>query len=253
MADKRIAAKKLFVFDLDGCLVDSIAGQRHALRQVCRQMYGLSAAKTEEKAYQAYMDYGCTFEAYAQEKGHDAAWVQAKRAEVGVVFMRQASKFIQPCGVLIGSLEKLKAAGWVTAVLTQGTNAYAQAVLAHMELTELFSPALVMGSDCVDGAIKRDPAPYQKLLARVSGVRQKVMAEDSPANLPAAKQLGFQTALVGGKAPIGQVDWHAPDIKTLLAEHFVPAASTAQTGMVLDFPGHIGGVHVGDALKDVGC
>lgn len=151
--------------------------------------------KTEEEAratYQFENEYGCGPTYFARKFGKDTAWVNAFYQAVTPRLLKAALEGLQPDAELRAKLVELHDRGHRLAVISQGHRDYLLPLLKHLNLTDLFSPHMV-----VDRAHKRFSADgYRQLqyLTTVHQPRAYLMADDSAENLEKAKQCGYFTA-----------------------------------------------------------
>jgi putative hydrolase of the HAD superfamily len=103
-------------------------------------------------------------------------------------------------------------------IFTNGGGGHAQRVLESLELSDLFDQVF----DIEDAKLTPKPqfGCYERLLQHCAiEARGAILIEDTLRNLEPAHELGFATALVGAVHPAplpAYVDYHAPDVKTLL-------------------------------------
>lgn len=145
--------------------------------------------------------------------------------EVTATFLAQLDQHLQPHQPTIALLERIQPRTSLLAVFTANSHDYACAVLRTTALDHLFAKELIVGRGCIGAIHKYRPEAYEAFLKRTEHLPADtlhIMAEDSPANLPAAKQTGFITVLVGNKPCTDEqaraVDYHFPSLEHALEE-----------------------------------
>jgi 2-haloacid dehalogenase len=180
--------KPAIVFDLGAVLIDW--DRRH----LYKKMFNGRAAELNyfldnvcTLAWNAEMDAGRPFT--------DA--VAAKIAEfpqyepyIAAYHSRWEEMIVGPINDTVKILSELIAAGYPTAALSNWSAETYPKVRAEFEFLDWFDEIVISGHIEVN---KPDPAIYQTLLERIGRQPQDcIFIDDSPANIQAARQLGFR-------------------------------------------------------------
>ena len=202
--DRRLAGRRLFIFDLDGTLADTSPVHAAAFAvALAPRGIGVDYAAVAGLTTHAAME---TLLAQAGQRATPAeltALVAAKRAAArtdmaGVREITGASAFV-----------KLAAAHHRLALCTSAARITAQATLAKLGLSGCFDPCIT-GDDVVNG--KPSPEGFLKVLAR-AGIHASdaLVFEDSEAGIASAVAAGIDTIRIGD----GGSTW--ADLATALA------------------------------------
>jgi len=148
-----------------------------------------------------YLHHGASIHGWAEELGLGMDWVLETFAHIAPSLAQAVRPHIAPNPQVNGKLRQLQKQGHTLAILTHGHRDYVLPLLEHLELAGIFPPEMVFDISAVNGHLKRTVEPYRHVLNALAGTvfLRHNMVEDSPANLPPAKQLGFTTWLVGEK------------------------------------------------------
>lgn len=216
----------LFALDFDGVLADTMPLiESHyitAMADDLRSRFGdrvPSEAAIRSLIQEQYPIYHCSGVVLARAFGLGDDWVEHMYATVPPTTPPEALAYLQPDPHLGALLEALKDRGDTICILTQSHASHIAQVTQRLGIHKVFKDAYILDRTATPGATKRTTQPYEVLLSR-HGHRphsRRIMVEDSPANLPAAKATGFETALVGPAwATGGPVDHRAPTVHALL-------------------------------------
>jgi HAD superfamily hydrolase (TIGR01509 family) len=186
------------VFDLDGLAVDSEPLHIEAWRRAVRAAgHGFDPAWIEPYFGSPV---ATTAEGLAEKLGVDPGELLERRT---LEFDRLTEEGLPHRPGLPEAVDRLRAAGLRTAVVTSGRRAYAEGALEALKRDHGISFELVVTRDDVDRP-KPDPEPYRTAAVRL-GVdpAECVALEDAPAGVNSAKDAGMLVVAVPNESTEG--------------------------------------------------
>jgi len=196
---------RLLIFDLDGTLIDSVGDLTTAINRL-RQDYHLSplsatvvgqyigdgVSKLVERALQGHpTDLEIALQAYRAYYDH---------------YMNDTTTLFP--GVAAG-LHKLRAAGYQLALISNKQSANCHALLAHLDVADLF--ASILGDGDIP-RLKPDPEPLLETMRRADvGPMETWMIGDHHTDLEAARRAGVRSIFV--TYGLGKIGEEKPDLR----------------------------------------
>ncbi len=178
-------------FDLDATLYPESNGLWPAISQridlYMRQHLGIPAEQTPTMRRELYLRYGTTL------KGLLAHYEFDSKEYLDFVHDLPLEDYLHPDAELRAMLTSIPARRWV---LTNSDHRHAQRVLNHLGIADCFDGVIDVWA--LDPYCKPQPEAYLRALDIVGAERPQdcALLEDSPANLRAAREMGFFTILV---------------------------------------------------------
>lgn len=197
----------LTIFDFDDTLMQTemhvIPHLRHALFEFLKDELGLPEDDFIARSVALSKDHGTSIHGWASLLNKPTAWVLEAFDHTARAMVKPALAEISPDPTLNEKLRALQTRGHTLAILTHGHKTYIQPTLAHLGISAIIPSSHVFDISSTNGIRKREEGAYRHVLNSLSNqvFLQHHMVEDSPANLPPAKRLGFTTWLVGHKKP----------------------------------------------------
>ncbi|WP_375261879.1 HAD family hydrolase [Palleronia sp.] len=173
------------LFDLDGTLIHS--DPIHAA--VFIELFAEQGIEIDEAHYYDHIHGRLNEDIFGDAfPGADA---KALADEKEARFRERLGTAAEPMSGLLPLLDRIKAAGWRTAIVTNAPRTNADAMLAAIGLSDHFD-TLVVSDELERG--KPDPLPYLTALDRLGGTPARALAfEDSPSGVTAAARAGIAT------------------------------------------------------------
>jgi phosphoglycolate phosphatase len=214
---------RVFLFDLDGTLIDSRQDIAHALNLALKRM-GLPPL-TVDRASEFVGDGVQMLVRRALREVLGDEPNPAQSAEMRDLYLQEyEAHMLDATRLYPGVIELLESLSWgLFAVVTNKPERFSRQILEGLRVGDRFS--VVLGGDSVPQR-KPDPAPLLEAIRRCGGVAvESAMIGDSPVDIFAGKAAGVTTcAFTGGFRPRAELIAAAPDIvvDTLvdLAPHF---------------------------------
>lgn len=184
--------RTVFLFDMNGVLVDDEQLQESAFRQVLAPL-GLHLSPADYIRYFIGKTDKKGLEDYAAAVRHGYAVEELIRAK-GVAYKELSTHGITGYQGVTAFVKALADAGARMAVVTSSTRAEADAVLKGLKLTEYF-PVIIAAEDITNG--KPDPEGYRKGAEALSASpNQCVVVEDAPSGIQAGRAAGMFTLAI---------------------------------------------------------
>lgn len=215
---------RAMLFDLDNTLYPASSGVlQHIDRRIgefVQERLGLSEADALSARRDFYSTYGTTLRGLQQHH-------QGVETEEYLKFVHDVAieELLQLDARLNAALQRLPVR---KVIFTNSPREHAERVLTALGLTDHFERIYDLRYFNFVG--KPDPATYSHILEQlgISG-EEALLVEDTPHNLPPAKQLGMTTILIhDGPLACAAADYIVPDVLTglniaepLLAEHSI--------------------------------
>ncbi len=196
----------VLLFDLDNTLYPRDSGlwkeiDQRILGYVCRTLdLSPENARTVQKRY--WHEYGTTIMGLIAEYG------VAPEPYLAHVHEVDATRYLAPNPTLAATLALLPQR---KAIFTNASSAHARNVLSALDLLPYFDPLVGMGE--LGYVSKPQRLAYERCLALVNVAPERCLfIEDSPVNLPPAREMGMVTALLG-QPDQGEADYYLTRIE----------------------------------------
>lgn len=175
-----------------------------------------------EISHARYKNFGCSVRYWAHHFGQDMLWVMDVYRFTAAYLFDAVKPHLKPDIALHDKLIELQKRGHTLVAFTQAHRMYSLELLKHVGLDEIFPAEMLHDIESVKGMLKREDDAYRYLLNHHADrvFLEHHMIEDTPANLPPAKRLGFTTWMVGPKEAkdedLAMIDHRHADIHGVL-------------------------------------
>ncbi len=207
---------ELYIFDLDGTLVNSLKDLTHSVNEVLAK-FELSPRTSDEVA--SYLGKGASWllSSAIEDSGGDAQKILPKARKYFLdIYAHNITKRSYLYPDVIDTLEELSRRGATLAICTNKPVKLAQQMLDVFDLTKFF--AMILGGDSLSRK-KPHPDPLLHILEQLSiDSKRTLMIGDSTFDINAGKGAGCYTCAVSyGYHPIETLKALKPDF---VIDHF---------------------------------
>lgn len=210
---------QLFLFDLDGTLIDSRADIAAAVNQM-RARHDLPPLPMERVV--AYVGDGVRVLAQRALEGAPVE-LDAAVNEISAAYAADLTSRTTPYPGVTDGLRALHSAGHHLGLVTNKPGPHARRLLDHFGWTPLFSVALG-GGDTAE--LKPSPLPLQTAMLRAGHAADTTwMVGDHHTDLAAARRAGVRAIFLAngfGNTGTEQADWTFPDFAAFTAYFLAP-------------------------------
>jgi FMN phosphatase YigB (HAD superfamily) len=207
------------------------------LYQILKAETGLSREEFIQRSRELSALHGSSIHGWAKLLNKSESWVLTTYAELAPHLVGYAQVHIAADEVLNTKLRLLQKRGHILAILSHGHRDYILPLMRHLGLLDIIPEHHVFDISSTAGILKRSEHSYRYVLNSMAdhAFLAHNMVEDYPANLVAAKTLGFSTWLVGARAPSPEetpyIDYRKPTLHDVLDDMLrVPESSSILAG-----------------------
>ena len=178
------------IFDMDGCLLDSIKIWHESERRITDDAGIVLTKEQRDRLNALTLEEAAQF--FHDEFGIGDNWPEVAQAIIGHMLAFYSNEAEANPGA-VEYVRSVHASDSVLCVLSSSPQAFLQAGLAHANLIEFFDPRLIISAED-EGLAKRDPRTFLQVCERMRCEPQDTcLYDDSWYALASARKAGLKT------------------------------------------------------------